>query len=39
MLILARWVNEALMVGDEISVTAFAVKGNQGRIGVTHLKT
>ena len=34
MLILTRRVDEALMVGDEVTVTVLGVKGNQVRIGV-----
>jgi carbon storage regulator len=34
MLILTRRVGEMLMIGDDISVTVLAVKGNQVRIGV-----
>jgi len=34
MLILTRRVGEALMVGDDISVTVLAVKGHQVRLGV-----
>ena len=34
MLILARRVNEALMVGDEVTVTVLGVKGGQVRIGI-----
>jgi carbon storage regulator len=34
MLILTRRVGEALMVGDEVTVTVLGVKGNQVRIGV-----
>jgi len=33
MLILTRRVGEAVRIGDEISVTILAVKGNQVRIG------
>ncbi len=33
MLILTRRVGEALKVGDEVTVTVLAVKGNQVRIG------
>jgi carbon storage regulator len=34
MLILTRRVNEALMVGDEVTVTVLGVKGDQVRIGI-----
>lgn len=34
MLILTRRVGERLMIGDDISVTVLAVKGNQVRVGV-----
>ena len=34
MLILTRRVGETLMIGDQITVTVLAVKGNQVRIGV-----
>lgn len=34
MLILTRRVGETLMIGDDVSVTVLAVKGNQVRIGV-----
>lgn len=34
MLILTRRVNESLIVGDEVTVTVVAVKGNQVRLGV-----
>ena len=33
MLILTRRVGETLMIGDEVTVTVLAVKGNQVRIG------
>ncbi len=38
MLILTRRVGETLMVGDEVTVTVLAVKGNQVRIGVNAPK-
>lgn len=34
MLILTRRAGETLMIGDEITVTVLAVKGNQVRLGV-----
>ncbi|MEJ2087389.1 MAG: carbon storage regulator CsrA [Gammaproteobacteria bacterium] len=34
MLILTRKTGERLMIGDEISLTVLAVRGNQVRIGV-----
>ncbi len=38
MLILTRRVGETLIVGDEVTVTVLAVKGNQVRIGVNAPK-
>ena len=38
MLILTRRVNEALMVGDEVTVTVLGVHGNQVRIGINAPK-
>ncbi|PIE42931.1 MAG: carbon storage regulator [Gammaproteobacteria bacterium] len=38
MLILTRRVGEALMVGDDVTVTVLGVKGNQVRIGVSAPK-
>ena len=38
MLILTRRVGETLMIGDEVTVTALGVKGNQVRIGVNAPK-
>mgnify|MGYP001464762900 CR=1 FL=1 len=34
MLILTRRVGETVMIGDEVTVTVLAVKGNQVRLGV-----
>ena len=34
MLILSRKVSESLILGDEITVTVLAIKGNQVRIGI-----
>ncbi len=38
MLILTRRVGEALMIGDEVSVTVLGIRGNQVRIGVNAPK-
>jgi carbon storage regulator len=35
MLILTRRIGETLMVGDRITVTVIAVKGNQVRLGIS----
>jgi carbon storage regulator len=34
MLILTRRVGEALMIGDEVTITVLGVKGNQVRLGI-----
>lgn len=34
MLILTRRVGEALMIGDDVSITVLGVKGNQVRLGI-----
>jgi carbon storage regulator len=34
MLILTRRVGEAMMIGDEVSITVLGVKGNQVRLGI-----
>ena len=38
MLILTRKVGEALKVGEDVTVTVMAVKGNQVRIGINAPK-
>lgn len=38
MLILTRRVGEALIIGDDVSVTVLGVKGNQVRLGVNAPK-
>lgn len=38
MLILTRRVGETLMVGEDVTVTVLAVKGNQVRIGINAPK-
>jgi carbon storage regulator len=38
LLILTRRVNESLRVGDDVTVTVVAVKGNQVRIGINAPK-
>ena len=39
MLILTRRVGEAVMIGDEVTVTILGVKGNQVRLGINAPKT
>ena len=34
MLILTRRIGETIQIGDEVSVTVLAIKGNQVRIGI-----
>ena len=36
MLILARRINESLVIGDDDTVTILGVRGNQVRIGVVY---
>ena len=38
MLILTRRVGEALMIGDDITITVLGTKGNQVRLGVNAPK-
>jgi carbon storage regulator len=38
MLILSRRVGETLMIGDDVSITILALKGNQVRIGINAPK-
>jgi carbon storage regulator len=38
MLILTRRVGETLMIGNDVTVTVLAVKGNQVRIGISAPK-
>lgn len=35
MLILTRRIGETIQIGDDVSVTVLAIKGNQVRIGIT----
>lgn len=39
MLILTRRVGEALMIGDEVTVTVLGIKGSQVRLGVHAPRT
>jgi carbon storage regulator len=38
MLILTRRVGETVMVGDDVTITVFGVKGNQMRVGINAPK-
>lgn len=39
MLILTRRVGETVMIGDEVTITVLAVKGNQVRVGINAPKS
>lgn len=38
MLILTRRINEALRIGDDVSITVLEIKGNQVRLGINAPK-
>jgi len=39
MLILTRRVGEAVMIGDDVTITVLGVKGNQVRVGINAPKS
>ncbi len=39
MLILTRRINEAIMIGDDVTMTVLSVRGNQVRLGFDAPKT